>query len=265
MEKKVCCFSWLKKKINVVELKPKLKQEIKKLLINFNVTKFFVCAESNFDSLCTECIKEIKSECPQLRLSLVLTDFSSKVSLNKLFDEIIYLNFGEMSSQLLKLSLFDWLISKSDFLISIKNENQPRITVKNLANKDLLFFSTRIKLLRLKQGISQAELAESIGVAASTVGMYEQGRREPDFPTFLSMCIKLNTTPDYLLGLEKRFKPKLFEIETLLSEFTEEIKNNNKLLCNGKRIGKEARESLAISFFTALEVAKKFIVQKSDL
>ena len=79
------------------------------------------------------------------------------------------------------------------------------------------------------------------------------------------MCIKLNTTPDYVLGLDKKFKPKLFEIEALLSEFTEEMKNNNKLLCNGKRISKEARESLAISFFTALEVAKKFIVKKSDL
>ena len=265
MGEKTCCFYLGEKQVNTENLKSKLKKEIKKLVINFNVTKFFVRAESDFNSLCTECIKEIKNEYSHLRLCLVLTDFTSKVRLNKLFDEIIYVNLGEMSSQLLNLSLFDWLISKSDFLISMKNENQPRITVKNLANKDLLFFSTRIKLLRLKQGMSQAELAESIGVAVSIVGMYEQGRREPDFPTFLSMCIKLNTTPDYVLGLEKRFKPKLFEIEALLSEFTEEMKNNNKLLCNGKRISKEARESLAISFFTALEVAKKFIIKKSDL
>ena len=116
MGEKICCFYLGEKQVNTENLKSKLKKEIKKLVINFNITKFFVCAESNFDSLCTECIKEIKSKCPQLRLSLVLTDFSSKVSLNKLFDEIIYLNFGEISSQLLKLSLFDWLISKSDFL-----------------------------------------------------------------------------------------------------------------------------------------------------
>ena len=125
MEKKVCCFSWLKKKINVVELKPKLKKEIKKLVINFNVTKFFVRAESDFDSLCLECVKEIKSEYPRLKLYLVvLTVFSSKVSLDKIFDEIIYLNFGEMSSQLLKLSLFDWLISKPAMGIGLPAEYQ---------------------------------------------------------------------------------------------------------------------------------------------
>ena len=60
------------------------------------------------------------------------------------------------------------------------------------------------------------------------------------------MCIKLNTTPDYVLGLDKKFKPKLFEIEALLSEFTEEMKNNNKLLCGRESASKEARESLAI-------------------
>lgn len=132
-------------------------------------------------------------------------------------------------------------------MISLTDSKETRITVRNLADKDLLFFSTRIRLLQLKQGLSQRDLAESIGVAPSTIAMYEQGRREPDFPTLLNMCMKLETTPDYVLGLDKNFKPRLVEIDALLSKFLDEIKKSNRLLCDGKIICRENREKLAVS------------------
>ena len=265
MGKNVCCFSWSKKKINVEELKQKLKKEIKKLVTSFDVTEFYVCSNNAFDALCTECVKEIKHAYPRVRLCLVLPNFSEKIKSEQLFDEIIHLNFEKISSQVLQLSLFDWLIDKSDFLISITDEEHPQITIRNLADKDMLIFATRIKLLRLKQGISQAELAKSIGVAVSTIGMYEQGRREPDFPTFLKLCIELKTTTDYVLGIDKKFKPKLIEIEEFLSDFTRKIKKNNKLLCDGRHVNREGRECLEVSFFTALEVTKKFLIKKAEL
>ena len=141
---------------------------------------------------------------------------------------------------------------------------ETRVTVRNLADKDLLFFSTRIRLLRLKRGLSQRELAESIGVAPPTIAMYEQGRREPDFPTLLNMCVKLETTLDYVLGLDKKFKPRLVEIDAVLAKFLDEIKKSNRLLCDGEIICRENREKLAVSLQVALEVAKKFIVKKAD-
>ena len=37
-----------------------------------------------------------------------------------------------------------------------------------------------LKELRAQKGYTQSELGKMLGVSASTIGMYEQGRREPD-------------------------------------------------------------------------------------
>lgn len=44
-------------------------------------------------------------------------------------------------------------------------------------------FKDMLVYLRKREGMSQAALADRLGVSASTIGMYEQGRREPDFET----------------------------------------------------------------------------------
>lgn len=57
----------------------------------------------------------------------------------------------------------------------------------------------RIALLRRSQGLNQAELAQRLGLSPSTVGMYEQGRREPDCQTLCALAEILQTTTDFLL------------------------------------------------------------------
>ena len=57
----------------------------------------------------------------------------------------------------------------------------------------------RIALLRVEKGWSQAELAKRIGVSASAVGMYEQGRREPSLSLVVCLAQALDVTTDYLL------------------------------------------------------------------
>ena len=42
-------------------------------------------------------------------------------------------------------------------------------------------FNDMLKYLRVREKMSQAELADKLGVSKSTVGMYELGKREPDF------------------------------------------------------------------------------------
>ena len=58
---------------------------------------------------------------------------------------------------------------------------------------------TRIALLRIARGWSQAELAKKIGVSASAVGMYEQGRREPSLGLIVCLAREFGVTTDYLL------------------------------------------------------------------
>lgn len=62
-----------------------------------------------------------------------------------------------------------------------------------------MMFCMRIALLRASKGWSQAELARRIGVSASAVGMYEQGRREPSLNLVVRLAQELGSTTDYLL------------------------------------------------------------------
>ena len=41
----------------------------------------------------------------------------------------------------------------------------------------------RIRVLRIKRGMSQAQLADAIGMKRSAIGNYERGIREPDLDT----------------------------------------------------------------------------------
>lgn len=61
-------------------------------------------------------------------------------------------------------------------------------------------FASRLKELRLKKDLSQAELAKKLGVSKSRISMYELGEREPDFYTLELIADFFNVDMDYLLG-----------------------------------------------------------------
>ncbi len=58
----------------------------------------------------------------------------------------------------------------------------------------------RIKELRQKKGINQAELAKVFGVSQQTISSYEKGIREPDIETLNNLSDFFNVSLDYLLG-----------------------------------------------------------------
>lgn len=57
----------------------------------------------------------------------------------------------------------------------------------------------RIAQLRQKKGLSQAALGKKLGLSASAIGMYEQGRREPSICVLVSLAQEFGVTTDYLL------------------------------------------------------------------
>lgn len=63
-------------------------------------------------------------------------------------------------------------------------------------------FSENLKNARKRKGLTQAEIAEAIGVAKSTYSLYESGKREPDVQKIKQLAEVLNMTGDELLGLE---------------------------------------------------------------
>lgn len=69
-------------------------------------------------------------------------------------------------------------------------------------------FSIRLKELREKNGYkSQQAFADAFGVAQSTVGGWESGKREPNLETTKRIAAFFNVSIDYLLGVEKAFTP----------------------------------------------------------
>lgn len=82
----------------------------------------------------------------------------------------------------------------------------------------------RIALLRRQAGLSQAELAARMGISASAVGMYEQGRREPSVDALVMLSEIFRVSTDYLLTgriadpREAEMLQKLLEAKVLAAE-----------------------------------------------
>ena len=102
----------------------------------------------------------------------------------------------------------------------------------------------RIALLRRQAGMSQAELASRMGVSASAVGMYEQGRREPSVEGLIALSDILQVSTDYLLTGKITDEGQLRTLSALLED---------KILETERRLESRGRKP-----FTRQELAALF-------
>lgn len=99
----------------------------------------------------------------------------------------------------------------------------------------------RIRALRKKAGLTQQELGQKIGgVSASTIGMYEQGRRNLDIDKVVKLCEVFSVSTDVLLGV----KEENTDAALLLCDLKEKISNSGNLTLNGAALNAESREKL---------------------
>lgn len=57
----------------------------------------------------------------------------------------------------------------------------------------------RLAMLRKAAGMNQTELAQQLKISCSTVGMYEQGRREPSLETVAAIAKIFGVSIDFLV------------------------------------------------------------------
>ncbi|AHZ54581.1 MULTISPECIES: helix-turn-helix domain-containing protein [Bacillus cereus group] len=67
-------------------------------------------------------------------------------------------------------------------------------------------FGNIIRDLRKQKGITQKELAQSLKLSESTIGMYERNERQPDYNTLIRIADYFNVSTDFLLGRDSNVK-----------------------------------------------------------
>ncbi|MEL7568036.1 MAG: helix-turn-helix transcriptional regulator [Dehalobacterium sp.] len=70
-------------------------------------------------------------------------------------------------------------------------------------------FGEKLKQLRAKHNLTQQDIAKLLKVSPSTVGMYEQGRRNPDTETIKFLADYFGVTTDYLLSRTNKIKSNI--------------------------------------------------------
>ncbi|MBQ9023801.1 MAG: helix-turn-helix transcriptional regulator [Bacilli bacterium] len=68
----------------------------------------------------------------------------------------------------------------------------------------MMILGSRIKSLRKSKGLTQSQLANLINVTKVSICCYEKGNRTPNLDTFMDLVNVLDTTPNYLLGVDTR-------------------------------------------------------------
>lgn len=98
-----------------------------------------------------------------------------------------------------------------DFPVTKKDAEKQGLQYSSGANKNARF-PVRLRQLRAKKEISQAALAEQLGVSKSTVGLYETGDTLPDAKTVRDLAVYFEVSADYLLGLSEFPRKELEEL-----------------------------------------------------
>ena len=118
----------------------------------------------------------------------------------------------------------------------------------------------RIKQLRKRKGLSQAELAEQTGVKNNTVSTWERGTRKPDFDALNKLSDIFEVPYEYILGNsdDETLPPKSTEEELdamALSALADEVRETLKKYC---------RLSLKSQKLVDTLISKAYIIERQN-
>ncbi len=116
-------------------------------------------------------------------------------------------------------------------------------------------FGENLRALRRKAGYTQKECARLLGISTSAVGMYEQGRREPDQKLLMKMAETFDVSLDRLLGkLETEV-----ELDEMVDSVINKLITEYTLTRNGKKLSPIDVSSIVNAIKVGVEVAAKDI------
>ena len=63
-------------------------------------------------------------------------------------------------------------------------------------------FAKRLKEIRVENELTQKQLAEILQTTDDSIYSWEKGRSQPPIETLRKICIELNVSADYLIGVK---------------------------------------------------------------
>lgn len=121
--RKICCFAGHRDIYNTEELSKRLTVLIEKLIIEENVTEFWVGHYGRFDAISSEAVKSIKNKYPDIELNLVIPYLTKVINEYReeyyaKYDNILIADIPEKTPKNLQiLKCNEYMVKKSDFII----------------------------------------------------------------------------------------------------------------------------------------------------
>ncbi len=104
---------------------------------------------------------------------------------------------------------------------------------------------SKIRDLRKQSDMTQKTLAQSLGISASAVGMYEQDRREPDSKILNRLCQIFGVSGDYFIGESSTLANRgTVEVSEMFDELTGRLAMQEGLMFDGVPLSREDRRKI---------------------
>lgn len=129
MMKKICCFAGHSELYNQDKIYNELLKLIEKLIVEENVSEFFVGNYGAFDRISARAISTLKEKYPMLQLNLLIPYLTSDINKNngyytKIYDNILIADIPQKTPKkfgILKCN--EYMIKSSDYLICYLNHS----------------------------------------------------------------------------------------------------------------------------------------------
>jgi transcriptional regulator with XRE-family HTH domain len=103
--------------------------------------------------------------------------------------------------------------------------------------------NNRIRELRKQKKLKQSDLASLVGISTSAIGMYEQGRRDPDPQTLLRIAQALDVSVDYLICANDLITN--FDIDSMAKGIAQNLMENPALMFSADCYTQQELEDLS--------------------
>ena len=87
----------------------------------------------------------------------------------------------------------------TDYLLKVSDDNTPVYRADYL-DCDTSIFNKRLKELRIKNNLSQTQLAKNVNLTQPAIYYWELGKRTPNAQAVVTLAKYFGVTTDYLLG-----------------------------------------------------------------